>query len=80
MLYLALKQIEKKRGYQAGSRLYVSWDELQKVLGASRDTIKPALEALEKIGLITYKPGHKRAKGSKGSATEISRIIPIAKP
>ena len=80
MLYLALKEIEKIRGYQAGSRLYVSWDELQRVSGASRDTIKPGLEALERIGLIIYKPGHKRVKGSKGLATEVSRIIPITKP
>lgn len=80
MLYLALKEIEKIRGYNAGSRLYVSWDELQRLSGVDRHTIKPGLEALEKIGLITYKPGHKRVKGSKGLATEICRIIPIPKP
>lgn len=80
MLYLALRQVEKIRGYKAGSRLYVSWDELQTVSGVNRHTIKPGLEALEKIGLITYKPGQKRAKGSKGLATEVTRIIPIPKP
>lgn len=80
MLYLTLKEIEKRRGYQAGSRLYVCWDELQRISGASRDTIKPGLQALERLGLITYKPGQKRVKGSKGLATEIRRIIPIPKP
>lgn len=80
MLYLAIKQIEKIRGYQAGSRLYVSWDELQRVSGAGRSTIKPGLETLERLGLITYKPGRKRAKGAKGLASEICRIIPIPKP
>lgn len=80
MLYLALKEIEKIRGYNAGSRLYVSWDELQRVSGAGRNTIKPGLETLKKKGLIKYKPGHKRAKGAKGLASEISRVIPIPKP
>ena len=80
MLYLAIKEIEKIRGYKVGSRLYVSWDELQTVSGINRQTIKPGLEALEKKGLIKYKPGHKRAKGSKGLASEISRVIPIPKP
>ena len=79
MLYLALREVEKKRDYQAGARLFVSWDELQKVSAVSRDTIKPGLEALQKIGLIRYKPGQKRAKGSKGLASEISRVIPIPK-
>ena len=79
MLYLAIKEIEKIRGYKAGSRLYVSWDELQRVSGVNRHTIKPGLEGLDTIGLITYKPGHKRAKGSKGLASEISRVIPIPK-
>ncbi|GAH95089.1 unnamed protein product [marine sediment metagenome] len=80
MLYLAIRQVEKLKGYQAGSRLYVSWDQLQRVSGVNRQTIKPGLEALEKIGLITYKPGQKRVKGSKGLATEVVRIIPIPKP
>lgn len=92
MLYLAIKRIEKLQGYQAGSRLYVSWDKLQEVSGVSRNTIagrkdkdglvlsKPGLEVLNEKGLITYKPGQKRAKGSKGLASEISRVIPIPKP
>lgn len=79
ILYLALKEIEKIRNYKAGSRLYVSWDELQRVSGVNRHTIKPGLEALETLGLITYKPGQKRAKGSKGLASEISRVVPIPK-
>lgn len=80
MIYLAIKEIETKRGYQAGSRLYISWDEIQRVSRAGRNTIKPGLETLEKAGLIRYKPGQRRAKGSRGLATEISRVIPIPKP
>jgi len=80
ILYLALKEIEKIRDYNAGSRLYVSWDELQRVSGVNRHTIKPGLQGLETVGLIRYKAGQKRAKGSKGLASEISRVIPIPKP
>lgn len=88
MLYLALKEIEKLRGWQAGSRLYCSWDKLKEVSGVSRDILtgrkknkyKPGLQILKEKGLIKYKPGHKRAKGSKGKASEIQRIIPIPKP
>lgn len=80
VIYLALKEVEKIRRYRAGSRLYVSWDELQGVSGVNRQTIKPGLEALEKLGLIRYKPGQKRVKGLRGVATEIWRIIPIPKP
>ena len=74
MLYLALKEIEKKRGYLAGSRLYVSWDELQEISAVTRCIIGNRLEALEKAGLIEYKKGHKRTQGSKGLASEIRRI------
>ncbi|MBA7555639.1 hypothetical protein ES705_48317 [subsurface metagenome] len=92
MLYLAIRQVEKIKGYQAGSKLYVSWDKLQEVSGVSRNTIagrkdkqglvlsKPGLEILKEKGLIKYEPGRKRAKGSKGLASEISRVIPIPKP
>jgi len=80
VLYLALKEIEKLRGYRAGSRLYVSWDELHKVSGTRRQSLGNKLRYLKKVGLIKYKPGHKRAKGSKGLASEIRRIIPISKP
>ncbi len=80
MLYLTIKEIEKKRGYTAGTRLYISWDELHKISGISRPIIGNNLKMLKKAGLIKYKPGHKRAKGAKGLATDIQRIIPIPKP
>ena len=80
VLYLALKEIEKLRGYKAGSRLYVPWDKLHKVSGVSRPIIGNSLKMLKKAGLIKYKAGHKRAKGSKGLASEIQRVIPIPKP
>ncbi|MBA7496411.1 hypothetical protein ES702_07019 [subsurface metagenome] len=80
MLYLALREIEKLKGFLAGSRLYVSWDKLSKVSGTRRSSLGSKLEYLREIGLIEYTPGQKRTKGSKGLATQIKRIIPIPKP
>jgi len=87
MLYLAIKEVEKLRGWTAGSRLYVSWDKLAEISGVSRDVLKgrkdkyePGLEILKKAGLIKYKPGHKWEKGIKRTASQIQRIIPIPKP
>jgi len=80
MLYLALKEIEQLRGWRAGSRLYVTWNELHQESGTRRQSLGDRLNYLKKIGLIKYKPGHKWAKGAKRTASEIQRIIPIPKP
>ncbi|MBA7496765.1 hypothetical protein ES702_07374 [subsurface metagenome] len=79
-LYRAIRAIEIKKAWQPGSRLYVTWDKLYQESRISRDTIGKKLEALRKIGLIKYRPGEERVKGSKARATEIIRIIPIPKP
>lgn len=79
-LYRAIRAIEMRRGYQAGSRLFVSWDELYEVSRISRRTIGKKLKVLRTIGLIKYRPGEHRVRGSKGRATQVNRIIPIPRP
>lgn len=79
-LYLALRSIEMKREYQAGSKLFVSWNELHKESRVTKCIIGKKLEALRKIGLVKYKPGEERRKGSRARATEVTRIIPIPRP
>lgn len=79
-LYTTLRTIEIKRGWPAGSRLFVTWEELYQESKISRDTIGKKLEALRKIGLIKYRPGEERVKGSKARATQVTRIIPIPRP
>lgn len=79
-LYLALRSIEMKRGYQAGSRLFVSFDELHNESRVTKCIIGKKLKVLKGIGLIKYRPGEQRVKGSKARATEVIRIIPIPRP
>lgn len=79
-LYRAIRAIEMKRGWQAGSRLFVSWDELYEESRITRRTIGKKLRILQRIGLIKYRPGEKRVKGSKARATQVTRIIPIPRP
>ncbi len=58
----------------------MSWDELSEESRISRDTIGKKLRVLRRIGLIKYRPGEERVKGSKGRATQVARIIPIPRP
>jgi len=80
MLYLAIKAIEKKRRIWAGSWLFISWNEFVEKSGVNRKTVKVGLTRLHQIGLIEYKPGQRRIKGSRGLATQVKRVIPIPKP
>ncbi len=79
-LYRALCSIEILRGYQPGARLFVSWDELYEQSRIVRHSIGKKLRILRRIGLIKYRPGDHRIKGSKGRATQVTRIIPIPRP
>jgi len=79
-LYRALRAIEIKRGWPAGSRLFVTWEELHKESRITRCTIGEKLKVLRKAGLIKYRPGEERVKGSKGRATQVTRNIPIPRP
>lgn len=80
VLYLAIREVERKRRYRAGSRLYVSWDELHRASGVHRSLVGKYLKALKEVGLVKYKKGQKRVRGMKGLASEVWRIIPIPKP
>lgn len=79
-LYRALRAIEIRRGWPAGSRLFVTWEELYQESRITKCTIGKKLEALKKIGLIKYRAGAERVKGSKGRATQVTRNIPIPRP
>ncbi|MBA7485907.1 hypothetical protein ES707_21459 [subsurface metagenome] len=79
-LYRAIRAIEIRKGWQPGSRLFVTWDKLYQESRISRDTIGKKLQLLKDIGLIKYIPGKRRVKGSRVKASEVTRIIPIPKP
>lgn len=79
-LYRALRAIEIRRGWQPGTRLFVSWDELHEKSRVARRIIGKKLKVLRRVGLIKYRPGDHRVKGSKGRATQVTRIIPIPRP
>ena len=77
-IYLALREVEKKRRMPAGSRLYVSEREMTAVAGICRKTVRTGLRMLKKKGLIEFQSG-KRHK-HYGIAGTVRRIIPIPKP
>ncbi len=78
VVYLALKELEHKRIYKAGSRLYVSRKELAELTGLSAPWVIKSLEKLEKSGLIKFQKG--RQHRWYGKASEIQRVIPIPRP
>ncbi len=79
-LYRAIRAIEIRRGYQPGSRLYVSWEHLYQESRITRRIIGNKLQVLKEVGLIKYIPGKRRIKGNRVKASQVSRIIPIPKP
>ncbi len=78
VIYLALREIEQKREYKAGTRLYVPRKELAELTGISPPWTIESLKKLEKSGLINFKKG--RPHRWYGKASEVQRIIPIPKP
>ena len=75
MIYLAIREVEKRRGLPAGSRLYVSRKELSGLAGVSPPWVMKCCERLEKVGLIRFKRGLQHRW--YGKASEVKRIIPI---
>jgi hypothetical protein len=84
-------EIEKRLadiGYRNRIRLArISETGLAKLLMIIKDDevdFKTKLDAikdtLDRVGLIKYRPGEERVKGSKGRATQVTRIIPIPRP
>lgn len=78
MVYLALREVEDRREYPAGSHLYVSRKELAKLAGVSAPWTIKSLEKLEELGLIKFQKGMQHLW--YGKASEVQRIIPIPKP
>jgi len=75
VIYLAIGEIEKKKGYPAGSRLYVSYKLLATTSGVAMGWILRCCEELRDKGLIEFKKGSQHRWHKK--ASEIKRIIPI---
>ncbi len=75
VIYLAIREFERLKGYPAGTRLYMSRRDFIRISGRAAKTIMPSLERLKKKGLIKFKKGtqHKWY----GRASEVKRIIPI---
>ena len=78
MIYLAIGEIEKRRGLPAGSRLYVSRKELVRISGRGHSWVLECCEKLRKKGLIEFKRGTQHRW--YGKASTIKRIIPIPRP
>jgi DNA-binding Lrp family transcriptional regulator len=78
VIYLAIGEVEKRRGLPAGSRLYVSRKELMGISGISHSWVLECCEKLKKKGLIKFKRGTQHRW--YGKASEVKRIIPIPRP
>lgn len=76
--WLALPELEKRKGIKPGSVIFENHREISKFAGISKKYVRPALEELKAYGLIEYQPGTPRKW--EGKATEIKRMLPIPKP
>ena len=78
LVYLAIGQIEQKRGMYPGSWLFVSRKELAGIAGRSLPWVIKCCEKLKNVGLIDFKKG--RQHRWYGQAGELRRVIPIPRP
>lgn len=76
-VYSALEHIEKKRHLKAGTTIYASWSEIGGMAGILRPNVGRALEALFWNGLIAYRKGLAK---ERGTASEIRRVLPMPLP
>ncbi|MBE0426371.1 MAG: hypothetical protein IBX72_06965 [Nitrospirae bacterium] len=76
--WVALPELEKRKGLKPGSVIYENHVEIARFAGISKKYVRPALEELSAYGLIEYRPGTPRRW--EGKATEVRRIFPIPKP
>lgn len=76
--WIALPELEKRKGLKPGSVIYENHVEIAKFAGISKKYVRPALEELTAYGLTEYKPGIPRKW--EGKATEVRRLFPIPKP
>lgn len=78
IMYLAVREIEKRRNYQAGARLFVNRKQMAKTSGLSGKWAIRCCEKLAKVGLIKFKVGVRHLH--YGKASEVKRVLPIPKP
>ncbi len=78
IIYLAIREIEKRRKLSAGARLFISRKELSQVSGVSYRRATECCQRLKEEGLIEFKKGTQHRW--YGKASEVKRIIPIPKP
>jgi len=76
--YLALVELERRRGIGAGGNIVASHRKIAKLAGIQPKYVGKGLSGLYRKGLIKYKPGIPRKW--EGKSSEIQRIIPIPKP
>lgn len=76
--FMALPELEKRRGIKAGEKIFATHREISKICGVGLKRIGKILKELERKGLITYKTG--KPYRWRIEASEIRRIIPIPKP
>ncbi len=75
MMYQAIREFERLKGYPAGTRLYVSYKNLARTSGIGMGWILKCCQGLRDKGLIEFKKGSQHRWHRK--ASEIKRIIPI---
>ena len=78
ILFYGIPYIEKRRGFNCGSHLFVTVRELSQVSGMETKYFKKNLIALKNYGLIEYVIGSPRVWERK--ASKIRRIIPPPRP
>ena len=78
LTYLSLIEIEKLRGFNAGSKLYLSRVQIAGIVNISEPYVIECLTELSRSGLIDFKKGTQHLH--YGKASEVKRIIPIPSP
>lgn len=80
-VYRAICEVEKERGFGAGSTLYVTYDQLARIAGVDKTTVGRALRQLSECGLITFVPGFGAGPNARNrKASEVARVVPIPTP
>ena len=76
--FLALIELERRRGVGAGGLILANHRDIASLAGIQSKYVGKRLLRLQDVGLIKYKPGVPRKW--EGKASEIRRVIPIPKP
>ena len=76
--YIALPELERRKGVGAGGRIYANQNEIAKCAGISTKNMRTHLKELALHKLIVFEIGTPRVW--EGKATMIQRLLPIPKP